>query len=98
MLAGDLFVLRNRGARQCLVHVLCGVAETNLPHDPMRKTQLAVRACANAQVITELPVVELVLAAMTGFRERGNLVALQSDLRGSVWDEVQPVRRGGVVR
>jgi hypothetical protein len=57
----------------------------------MRKAQLAVRAGADAEVVAELPVVEVVHAAMAGPRERRHLVARQPRRRRALGDEVEHV-------
>ena len=49
---------------QRVVHVEPGLAKAHLPHDAVRETELAVRARADAQVVAELPVVQVVPAAV----------------------------------
>ena len=52
----------------------------------VREAQLAVRAGADAQVVAELPVVQVVRAAVAGAREGRDLVALQPGGGGALGD------------
>ena len=49
-------------ASQGRVHVTLRITQFHLPHHTVRKTQLAMRPCANAQIVTKLPVVGVVKA------------------------------------
>jgi zinc/manganese transport system permease protein len=66
--AGHLVVLRHSLPRQRAVHVAEGLAVTHLAHHAVGKAELAVRARANPQVVAELPVVEVVPAAVARAR------------------------------
>jgi hypothetical protein len=61
-----LAFLCHGGAGQRPVHVQLGLAVPHLAHHPVREAQLAVRAGADAQVVAELPVVQVVHAAVAG--------------------------------
>ena len=54
------------------------IAQPHLAHDPVRKAELAVRAGADAEVVAELPVVEVVARAVAGARIGRDLVALEA--------------------
>jgi hypothetical protein len=75
--APHFVVLRQRRAGQRLVHVEARLAIAHLPHHAMREAQLAMRAGADAEVVAELPVVEVVPAAVVGPGEGRDLVARQ---------------------
>ena len=85
----DLVALRHRMAGQRVVHVQARIAKAHLPHDAMRKAQLAVRAGADAQVVAELPVVEVVRAAVARARVGRYLVARPCPQRGALGDAVE---------
>ena len=57
-------MLRGWLTLQRLHHVKLGLSKANLPSNAVRKTELAVRASPNPQVVAKLPVVEVVPASV----------------------------------
>jgi hypothetical protein len=57
-----------------------------------------VRAGADAEVVAELPVVEVVQTAMAGSRIRGDFVAVESDIRRPLHDVIEHLGRQVVMR
>ena len=94
----DVLVLRQAVARQGLLHVAPGLTKPHLAHHPVRKTEFAVRARTEAQVVAKLPVIEVVKAAVAGRGIGRHFVALQASGTGQVGDEVQHVVSGIVLR
>ncbi len=60
-----------------LLHVALGMAPAGLTHDAMRKSELGMGASADADVIAELPVIEVVATAVPRRGVSGHFVALQ---------------------
>ena len=72
-------------ALPCRGRVPCSspAAPARLAHDAVRKAELAVRAGADAEVVAELPVVQVVPAAIPGARESRGLVVLVAGRAGA---------------
>jgi hypothetical protein len=85
-------------AGQRFGHVALRLAPAHLSHDAVRKAQLAVRAGADAEVVAELPVVEVVHAAVAAACEGRDLVALQAGRDRALADQVEHVAGQVVVR
>jgi two-component system chemotaxis response regulator CheB len=88
--ARDFVVLRDRIARQRTRHVARRIPNAHLALNAVRKRELAVRAGAKAEIVADLPLVEVVHAAVCGAREgrdrsvRAVRVALKRDDRSSM--------------
>ncbi len=80
---------RHRRTRQRLVHVGLRLAPAGLAQDAVREAQLAVRTGADAEVVAEVPVVQVVDAAVTRPRVGRDLVARQAGVAGQGGDAVQ---------
>ncbi len=83
--------VRHRLPKQRVAHVGRRFAPAHLAHDAVGKRQLAMRPGADAEVVTEGPVVEVVRAAVPRPREGRHLVARQARRRGAPGDEVEHV-------
>ena len=70
----------------------------HLADDPVRKAELAVRARADAEVIAELPVVQIVLAALAGLGVCRHLVVLVACRRQPRVNPVLHCKRRVVIR
>ena len=71
-------MLRGRLSFQRLGHVELRLSKTHLPSNAMRKTQLAVRASPNAQIIAKLPIVEVVPTFVARLGIGRHLIPLQT--------------------
>src|SRR5258707_15545446 len=69
-----------------------------MARDAIGEADLAVRAGADAQVVAEFPVVQVVAAAMTGPRERRGLVVLVTRLGERLLESDLHVGAGVVLR
>ena len=95
--ARDLALGRDRRARLGAGHVGGRIAQAHLAHDPVREAELAVRAGADAEVVAELPVVEVV-AGSDGRRARTPRPRSARGRRaGRACDDAVEHRRGEVV-
>ena len=84
-------LVADRLARECLRHEGGRLAPAHLAQHAVREAELAVRARANAEVIAELPVVQVVRAAVALARIGRHLVARQAAGAGALGDQVQHV-------
>ena len=64
-------------------------APAHLAHDAVRKTEFAVRACPNAQVVAKLPVIQIMKATVAGFGIGRDLITLHARLSCHLGDAVE---------
>ena len=86
--------MRHRGAAAaglCPLHVQRRVAGAHLADHAVGKAEFAVRACANTQVITKLPIIAVVPARMLRARVGRDFVTLQPGCLRRLADLVQHV-------
>src|SRR6266545_27921 len=74
VVARDFRFLEQRCAERDLNEILLRLLVSDLPHDALGERELRMRACANAQIIAEAPIIEIVPALATRARERRCLV------------------------
>ena len=83
--------------RSALLHVLLRLLVAHLAHDAIAERQLRMRAGADAEIVAEAPVVEIVPAFAAGFRVRRRFVMQVARASSGILDRVLDVRRRVVV-
>ena len=87
-LARHLVALRHRLALAGVLHVKRRFTVPHLAQHPVRKTELAVRARPNAQIVAKLPIVQVVRAAVAGLGVGRHFVTGQPRSGGQLGDAV----------